>query len=94
MASGSGFLNLHSRTWDGELLERASLGEENFPGWEEHTYTSSLRGDMAGIPGAQAGIPVIPAHLRTVPSTRWAAALGDGVMTLSASTSRGNPHGL
>ncbi len=87
MASGSGFLNLHSRTWDGELLERASLGEENFPRLEEHTYTSSLRGDMAGILGLQARIPVIPAHPDGALNQVGSGALGDGVMTLSAGTS-------
>ena len=87
MASGSGFLNLCSRIWDGELLERVSLKVENFPRLEEYTYTAPLTEEAANFLGLRPGIPVVPAHPDGALNQVGSGALGDGAMTLSAGTS-------
>lgn len=87
MASGSGFLNIHTLDWDEMVLSQAGVSRQNMAPLCSHTDTRPLCRKAAELLGVQAGIPVIPAHPDGALNQVGAGAMQESVMTLSVGTS-------
>ena len=87
LASGSGLLNTHTRTFDPELLKELGIREEQVSRLVAYNETFPLQEEAAGLLGVPAGIPVIPTNSDGGLNQIGAGAVGEGVMTFSVGTS-------
>lgn len=62
MASGSGFLNINTLTWDDKVAAYTGLDENNYAPLCGHEDILSLSVRGASLLGLTPGIPVVPAH--------------------------------
>lgn len=58
IASGSGFLDIHTLDWHDELLELVHLERDQFAELKDGPHWAGLRASIAGELGLQPGIPV------------------------------------
>lgn len=87
MASGSGLLNIHDRTWDETLLASLGIGPEQLGELTGSDAAAPLTAEAAARLGLPAGIPVLPANPDGGLNQLGAGALEEGVMTFSVGTS-------
>lgn len=87
MASGSGFLNIHTKKLDPDILEILGIGENQFGKLATYHETRPLSQEGAELLGLKRGIPVITAHPDGSLNQVGAGALNTGVMTFSVGTS-------
>lgn len=87
VASGSGFMNIHTLDWDEEILEFAGLSIDQLAPLRESDYSAPLNGEAAGFLGVKAGIPVVITGPDGALNQVGAGAMGDGIMTMSVGTS-------
>lgn len=86
-ASGTGLMNIHSRTWDEELVNRVGLDLTMLPSIVESDYTAQIRPELAKE------LDLSPTTLVTIGSADGAlnqiasGGLQTGIMTFSVGTS-------
>lgn len=87
MASGSGLLNTHEKTYDREALKELGIREDQLGKLISFRDTAPLTAEGAALLGADAGIPVVAAGSDGGLNQVGAGALKEGVMTFSVGTS-------
>ena len=87
VASGTGFLNIHTVTWDRDVLNFCGLKESQLSPLAEYEYCGSLSRTAADRLGLAAGIPVIITGADGALNQIGDGALHPGVMTMSVGTS-------
>lgn len=86
-ASGSGFLNIHTATWDQELADFAGIRLDMLAPLAEADYWAPLSAEVASLTGLEAGIPVTVGCADGALNQIGSGAMSSGVMTLSVGTS-------
>lgn len=87
VASGSGFMNIHTLDWDNEILEFADLSPDQLAPLREPEFSAPLKDEAAGFLNVKAGIPVIITGADGALNQVGAGAMEDGIMTMSVGTS-------
>jgi gluconokinase len=87
IASGSGFLNIHTLDWDEEILEFASIKREQLSPLKDPTYAAPLKNDIAKELNLTSGIPVVIGGPDGALNQIGAGAVKEDVMTFSVGTS-------
>lgn len=87
IASGSGFLNLHTLCWDEELLKLTGLSEERLGSLCGEEHCEPLTAEAAAILGLPQGIPVYAGGADGAMTQLGCGALENGIMTVSVGTS-------
>ena len=87
MASGTGLLNIDSRTYDAELLSSLDMDESVLPEIVATEKTFPLSKEGARLLGQKEGTPVVPAYPDGALNQIGAGALKEGIMTFSVGTS-------
>lgn len=87
MASGSGLLDIHSKSYAPELLKEAGITENSLPELVPYDRMYPLTEEGAVLLGIKAGTPVIPSSSDGGLNQVGAGALKEGIMTFSAGTS-------
>ncbi|MCF2707306.1 gluconokinase [Arcanobacterium haemolyticum] len=87
MASGTGLMDLRTRTWAPELLEFAGVREDQLPRIVESTYVSALTDRGAQLLGLEEGTPVIPTNSDGGLNQVAASDTSRSVMSFSVGTS-------
>ena len=87
VASGSGFLNIHTLDWDEHILEFAGLAAEQLAPLQDPEYTAPLGAEAAEALNVREGIPVVITGPDGALNQVGAGAMGEGVMTMSVGTS-------
>lgn len=87
MASGSGLLNVHTKTWVGDLIRELGLREDQLSRLVPYDKTCSLTEEGAKLLGVKSGIPVLPANSDGGLNQVGVGALREGIMTFSMGTS-------
>jgi len=87
VASGSGFMNIHTLDWDDEILKMASIEREQLAYLYEPDHWAPLGEKAARELGLEPGIPVIVTGPDGALNQIGSGALGKGIMTLSVGTS-------
>jgi gluconokinase len=87
MASGSGFLDIHTKKFSKDVLDFLGIGKNQFGSLCDYREVRPLSKEGARILGLKSGIPVITAQPDGGLNQVGAGALGDDVMTLSVGTS-------
>ena len=86
-ASGTGLLDLRTRTWNPEALELVGVGADRLPPVRPTTDALPLRGDLAGAVGLPRGLPVVLGAGDGPLGNLGVGALQPGVVGLSLGTS-------
>lgn len=87
MASGTGLVNIDSRTYDAELLSSLNIDESILPKIVSTEKTFPLSKEGARLLGQKEGTPVVPAYPDGALNQIGAGALKEGIMTFSVGTS-------
>lgn len=87
ITSGSGYLNIHSRNYDKDLIANLGISIANLPKIVDSEQTFSLSKNGANDLGVQSGIPVFPCNSDGGLNQVGAGAIEKGIMTLSIGTS-------
>lgn len=87
VASGTGFMNIHTLDWDDEVLDMAGIEREQLAPLYEPDHWAPLCEEAARELGLEAGIPVTIAGPDGALNQIGAGAMGEGIMTLSVGTS-------
>lgn len=87
MASGTGLLNIHTKTFDKSILEDLGIKESQLSQLITYKDTFPLSKEGASLLGLTEGVPVISTGPDGGLNQVGAGALGDGVMTFSVGTS-------
>jgi len=87
VASGTGFMNIHTLDWDDEVLDMAGLERGQLASLYEPDHWAPLGEEAARELGLEAGIPVVIAGPDGALNQIGSGALGKGIMTLSVGTS-------
>ena len=87
VASGSGFLNLHTLRWDDGLLEMAGVRPDRLGPLRGEEYCAPLGAACASQLGVAAGTPVYPGGADGAMTQLGCEAGAPGLMTLSVGTS-------
>ena len=87
MASGTGLVNIDSRTYDAELLSSLAIDESVLPKIVGTEKTFPLSKEGALLLGQKIGTPVVPAYPDGALNQIGAGALKEGIMTFSVGTS-------
>lgn len=87
VASGTGFMNIHTLDWDDEILEFAELKRDSLSPIRPSEHVGRLLEDEAGKLGVPAGTPVVIAGADGALNQIGSGALKSGRMTISAGTS-------
>lgn len=85
--SGSGFMDINALEYSKLTLPMAGIDEKQMLPFLKDDATAPLLGEMAGLLGVQAGIPVVLGQPDGAMNQLGAGALQKGVMTLSVGTS-------
>jgi len=98
VASGSGFMNIHTLDWDDEILEFAELSLDQLAPLREPEFSAPLNAQAADYLNVRAGIPVIITGADGALNQIGAGAMRDGIMTMSVGTSgairMATPHSM
>lgn len=86
-ASGTGFFNIHSTTWDQKLVDLAGIRLDMLAPLAEADYYAPLSSEIATLTGLKAGIPVTIGCADGALNQIGSGAMAPGVMTLSVGTS-------
>lgn len=87
MASGSGLMNIHTKSYDPDILKEAGITEENLSRIVPYDRTFPLAEEGAKLLGLKSGIPVIPSNADGGLNQLGVGAMKEGIMTFSAGTS-------
>ncbi len=87
VASGSGFMNIHTLEWDEEILEFAGVSPDQMAPLSEPEYVAPLTIEAAEYLNVKPHIPVVITGPDGALNQIGAGALGDGIMTMSVGTS-------
>ena len=87
MASGTGLMNIHSKTYDREILDLVGIGERQLERIVTYKETLPLSEAGAKALGIAAGIPVMACGSDGGLNQVGSGAICDGVMTFSVGTS-------
>lgn len=87
VASGTGFMNIHTLEWDEEILEFAELDKGQLAPLCGYDYTGYLEKNVADELGLTSGIPVVITGPDGALNQIGSGALKEGIMTLSVGTS-------
>jgi gluconokinase len=87
IASGTGFMNIHTLEWDQEILDFAGLKKSQLSPIYDFEHTAPLREEAARELGLKPGTPVVLPGPDGALNQVGAGALGEGVMTMSVGTS-------
>ncbi|HIX58374.1 MAG TPA: hypothetical protein IAA45_01475 [Candidatus Blautia gallistercoris] len=87
MASGSGLMDIHRRTYASDLLKEAGIPQERLPELIPYDQMYPLTDEGAGLLGVRAGIPVVSSNADGGLNQVGVGALARGVMTFSVGTS-------
>jgi len=87
VASGTGFMNIHTLEWDQELLQFAGLEQEQLAPLCDYNYLGYLKKNVATELDITAGIPVVVTGPDGALNQIGSGALKEGIMTLSVGTS-------
>jgi len=87
LASGSGLLNTHSRSYDRDVLAWAGVAQHQLPTLVPSLVSYPLSARGAALLGIPQGTPVLPTIADGAANQAGSGALGPGVMTLSVGTS-------
>lgn len=87
IASGTGFMNIHTLEWDGEILDFAGIKISQLAPLYEMEETVPLSCEAASELGIKSGTPVTLAGPDGALNQIGAGALGKGIMTMSVGTS-------
>lgn len=85
--AGSGFLNIHSLTYDTEVLRELGITQENLFRIVTYKEVCPLSQDAAALLGVKSGIPVILSCADGAMNQTGSGALADKCMTCSVGTS-------
>lgn len=86
-ASGSGFLNIHTLTWDNDILYFAKISAEQLPALRDPFYTAPLKKEAATELNLPPGIPVVIGGADGAMNQIGDGAVRRGFMTFSVGTS-------
>lgn len=87
VASGTGFMNIHTLEWDEEILDFVGLKVSQLAPLYELDHTAPLSQEAASQLGLKAGIPVTLPGPDGALNQVGAGAMGPGIMTMSVGTS-------
>ena len=87
IASGMGFLNVHTREYDESILALCGVGREQLGELTDYRGVRPLSGAGAEALGVRAGIPVVPQHSDGALNQLGNGAMRPGYMTFSVGTS-------
>ena len=87
LASGSGLLNTHSRSYDRDVLAWVGVTQDQLPTLVPSLVSYPLSARGAALLGIPEGTPVLPTIADGAANQAGSGALGPGVMTLSVGTS-------
>lgn len=87
VASGTGFLNIHTLAWDREVLDFCGLSGDQLSDLREYDHCGRLSRSAAGKMGLSEGMPVVIPGADGALNQIGEGALRDGVMTMSVGTS-------
>ena len=87
VASGSGFMNIHTLGWDDEILKFAGVSIDQLAPLREPEYNAPLKAEVADFLQVRAGIPIVVTGADGALNQVGAGAMGDGIMTMSVGTS-------
>ncbi|QTQ10923.1 hypothetical protein HRI96_01165 [Treponema parvum] len=87
MASGSGLINIDTRSYDKDLLSKINVSESQLPRIADYTETFPLTKEGAALLGQKEGIPVVPAYPDGALNQIGSGALEQGIMSFSVGTS-------
>ena len=87
IASGTGFMNIHTLEWDQEILDFAGLKESRLAPIYDLEHTARLGDEAAREMGLKPGTPVVLPGPDGALNQVGAGALDEGVMTMSVGTS-------
>lgn len=87
LASGSGFLNIHSRQYDDGILKLAGAEKEQLPSLRESSDVYALSKEGASLLGIREGTPVVLTNPDGGLNQIGAGAIREGIMTFSVGTS-------
>lgn len=87
VASGTGFFNIHTLTWDKDVLEFCGITESQLSPLEEYDYCGSLSNVAANALGLKPGIPVMIPGADGALNQIGEGALRHRIMTMSVGTS-------
>ncbi len=87
MASGSGLLNVHTKTWSKELFDFLGIKQNQVSQLVDYTKTYALTEEGARLLGIKSGVPVIAANSDGGLNQVGVGALKKGIMTFSVGTS-------
>lgn len=86
-ASGMGLMNLHTRTFDPEILAQIGISESLLPRLVDSDASYPLTPEGASLLGLKPGIPVIPSSADGGLNQIGVGAIAEDVMTFSVGTS-------
>jgi len=86
-ASGSGFLNIHTLTWDEEILDFAGIRAAQLPALKDAIYMAPLKEEAAAELNLSPGIPVVIGGADGAMNQIGDGAVRRGLMTFSVGTS-------
>lgn len=87
LASGSGFLNIHSRQYDDDILKLAGTEKNQLPSLQESSRVYPLSEEGACLLGIPEGTPVVLTNPDGGLNQIGAGAIREGIMTFSVGTS-------
>ena len=87
LASGSGFLNIHSRKYDDDILKLAGTERNQLPSLQESSRVYPLSKEGACLLGIPEGTPVVLTNPDGGLNQIDAGAIREGIMTFSVGTS-------
>ncbi|MFA5446747.1 MAG: FGGY-family carbohydrate kinase [Sphaerochaeta sp.] len=88
MASGTGFLNLNTRSYSRRVYDELGLDQDRqLPALQDRKYSAPLTSHAATLLGVQSGIPVLPCYPDGGLNQVGSGALEGRIMTLSMGTS-------
>jgi gluconokinase len=87
VASGTGFMNIHTLEWDEEILQFAKIKPKQLAPLRDPEYSAPLLKEEAEKLGLSSGIPVIITGPDGALNQIGSGALGEGIMTMSVGTS-------
>ncbi len=87
VASGTGFMNIHTLEWDQEILDFAGIKKSQLAPIYDLEHTAPLGDEAAGELGLKPGTPVALPGPDGALNQVGAGALKEGIMTMSVGTS-------
>ena len=87
IASGTGFMNIHTLEWDQEILDFAGVKKSQLAPIFDLEYTAPLNDEAAKELGLKPGTPVVLPGPDGALNQVGAGAMEEGIMTMSVGTS-------